>query len=320
MKERHPEAVTVVGGGVSGLTTAVVLAESGHTVRIICRERAQRTVSCVAAALWHPFAAGPREAARRWATRSLGIYMELAADDSSGVVLREGLEVLEPDRAAPWWLDLVPPCATPTPPHLHFENAAEARLPVVEMPRHVRYLEQRFLAAGGTFEDRAVTSFTELLAETPVVVNCTGLDAATLVPDPAVEPVRGQLVRTSQPGITRWFWEHAPDGTLTYIIPRSDDVILGGTFERGETDLEPSEETASAILERCRRHEPLLEEAQVLDHPVGLRPCRAEVRLERVDLPGGGVLLHDYGHGGGGITLSWGCAEDVLALIHGREA
>jgi D-amino-acid oxidase len=25
--------------------------------------------------------------------------------------------------------------------------------------------------------------------------------------------------------------------------------------------------------------------------------------------------VHNYGHGGSGVTLSWGCAEDTLALV-----
>ena len=38
------------------------------------------------------------------------------------------------------------------------------------------------------------------------------------------------------------------------------------------------------------------------------------MRLEIEELPGGRALIHDYGHGGGGFTLSWGCAEEVLKL------
>jgi D-amino-acid oxidase len=54
---------------------------------------------------------------------------------------------------------------------------------------------------------------------------------------------------------------------------------------------------------------PELRDARVLRHKVGLRPARPAVRLER-----DGDVVHCYGHGGAGVTLSWGCAEDVAAL------
>jgi D-amino-acid oxidase len=51
----------------------------------------------------------------------------------------------------------------------------------------------------------------------------------------------------------------------------------------------------------------------VLEHKVGLRPGRPEIRLEREDGPI--PRIHNYGHGGSGITLSWGCAEETLRLV-----
>ena len=52
----------------------------------------------------------------------------------------------------------------------------------------------------------------------------------------------------------------------------------------------------------------------MLGHRVGLRPARRTVRLEAV--PGEtGTVVHCYGHGGSGVTLAWGCADDVLALV-----
>jgi D-amino-acid oxidase len=48
----------------------------------------------------------------------------------------------------------------------------------------------------------------------------------------------------------------------------------------------------------------------VVAHRVGLRPVRPEVRLEAV-----GRVIHCYGHGGAGVTVSWGCAEEVLGLV-----
>ncbi|HEV2744518.1 MAG TPA: FAD-dependent oxidoreductase, partial [Rubrobacter sp.] len=101
---------------------------------------------------------------------------------------------------------------------------------------------------------------------------------------------------------------------VTYIVPRSRDCVLGGTAEEGEWGTKPDPGTAAAILRRCSALEPRLAGAEVLGHGVGLRPGRSEVRLAR-EAGDGLTLVHNYGHGGSGITLSWGCAEEALRLV-----
>jgi len=148
-----------------------------------------------------------------------------------------------------------------------------------------------------------------------VIVNCVGLGARDLVADASMHPIRGQIVRVRNPGLNRFVLdEENPEG-VTYIVPRSYDCILGGTAEEGEWNLEPDPETARGILSRCKRLEPQLEGAEVLEHKVGLRPGRPAIHLEREDGPNGVPLIHNYGHGGSGITLSWGCAEATLELV-----
>ena len=71
---------------------------------------------------------------------------------------------------------------------------------------------------------------------------------------------------------------------------------------------------AEAIVRRCAALRPQLAGARVLGHRVGLRPVRDAVRLEREPLSGGRVLVHNYGHGGAGITVAWGCAEEAARL------
>jgi D-amino-acid oxidase len=97
-------------------------------------------------------------------------------------------------------------------------------------------------------------------------------------------------------------------------VPRSQDIVLGGTAQEGDERLAPDQATAAAILERCARLEPRLRGAEVLEHKVGLRPGRPSVRLE-AERRAGGLLVHNYGHGGAGVTLSWGCADEVARLI-----
>jgi D-amino-acid oxidase len=152
------------------------------------------------------------------------------------------------------------------------------------------------------------------------VVNASGLGARALCGDTEVRPVRGQLVLVANPGLhTSVRDEDNVDG-YTYVHPRSTDIVLGGTFEIGEWDTTPSPATASAILRRCTELLPELAGAPVLGHQVGLRPHRnGGVRLEADPCPHGRVrqLVHNYGHGGAGVTLAWGCADAATALVAG---
>lgn len=297
----------VVGSGVAGLTTAVVLAESGRRVRVWAREPAERTTSAVAGGLWWPYRIEPERLAGAWALESLAVYEELAGrPEETGVRLVDGVH-----RGAR--LDELGAWAGRVPGLRPMAEGLAARLPVIDMPVHLAWLRERFAGAGGVVELREVYGLAAVPA--PVVVNCTGLGARSLVPDPAVRPVRGQLVVVENPGITTWITmaEHA-GGTSTYVIPQPGGLLLGGTAEDDDWSLEPDPATAAAILARCAAVRPEIARARVLDHRVGLRPARDGVRLERQPLPGGRVLVHNYGHGGAGVTVAWGCAREAAGL------
>ncbi|MFF6860693.1 MULTISPECIES: FAD-dependent oxidoreductase [Streptomyces] len=306
--------VVVVGGGVIGLTTAVVLAERGRRVRLWTREPVERTTSVVAGGLWWPYRIEPVALAQAWALRSLDVYEELAArPEETGVRLSEGvLGETTPDEVGAW--------ASARLPGLRAATAGEyagvglwARLPLVDMSAHLPWLRRRMVAAGGTVEDRAVSDLAE--ADAPVVVNCTGLGARDLVPDPSVRPVRGQLVVVENPGIHDWLVSaDAGSGETTYFLPQPGRLLLGGTAEEDAWSTEPDPAVAEAIVRRCAALRPEIAGARVLAHRVGLRPARDAVRLERAVLPDGRRLVHNYGHGGAGVTVAWGCAEEAARL------
>ena len=91
---------------------------------------------------------------------------------------------------------------------------------------------------------------------------------------------------------------------MIYLFPHEDAVVLGGTVSRDDWDTTPRPETAERILRDCAAVEPRVLGAEALAHRVGLRPSRAEVRLEAEPLDGGGVLWHNYGHGGAGLAAA----------------
>jgi D-amino-acid oxidase len=313
MEKPGSDDVIVVGSGVVGLTTAVVLAEAGRRVRVWAREPAEHTTSAVAGALWWPYRIEPKALARPWALVSLSVYEELAGrPEETGVRLVEGvMGETRLDELGPWAARV---------PGLRAATAGEypgtalwARLPLLDMPEHLRLLRERLLRAGGTVEERTVTDLAEVRA--PVVVNCAGLGARALVPDPAVRPVRGQLVVVENPGIREWLVTTDPAaGTTTYVFPQPDRLVLGGTTDEDDWSRVPDPKAAAEIVERCAALRPEIAGARVLDHLVGLRPVREAVRLEREVLPDGRVLVHNYGHGGAGVTVAWGCAQEAAGL------
>ncbi|MER5913346.1 FAD-dependent oxidoreductase [Streptomyces sp. NPDC001982] len=301
--------VIVVGGGVIGLTTALVLARSGRRVRVWAREPAERTTSAVAGALWWPYRIQPEQLVGQWALATLAVYEGLAEQArETGVRMVEGVHLgVRMDELGTWAAQV---------PGLS-ETAAgaglAARLPLIDMPVHLGWLRERVLKAGGLLEVRKVTDLSQV--PTSVVVNCTGLGARSLVPDPTVRPVRGQLVVVENPGITTWLTsadEHTAKST--YFFPQPGGLVLGGTAEEDAWSLEPDPRVAAEIVARCAAVRPEIAGARVLEHRVGLRPARDAVRLERQVLPGGRVLVHNYGHGGAGVTVAWGCAREAAGL------
>ncbi|MFC9915536.1 FAD-dependent oxidoreductase [Streptomyces sp. NPDC059862] len=305
--------VIVVGGGVIGLTTAVLLAERGRRVRVWTREPVERTTSAVAGALWWPYRIEPEASARRWALHSLDVYEELAEhSEVTGVRMVEGvLGETDLDETDSW--------AAARLPGLRAATAAEyagtglwARLPLIDMSTHLPWLRERLVKAGGSVEERTVSAFAE--ADAPVVVNCTGLGARELVPDESVRPLRGQLVVVENPGISTWLVSKDASGEMAYFFPQPGRLVLGGTAEQDVWSLRPDPAVAEAIVRRCAALRPEIAGARILEHRVGLRPARDAVRLERELLPDGRVLVHNYGHGGAGVTVAWGCAQEAAGL------
>ncbi|MEU9332659.1 FAD-dependent oxidoreductase [Streptomyces sp. NPDC048290] len=312
MTGQERDDVIVVGGGVIGLTTAVVLAERGRDVRLWTRDAAERTTSAVAGALWWPYRIEPAESVHAWALRSLTVYQELAErGPETGVRMVEGvLAETDPDEVRGWAGDRLAVRASREREYAGGPGMW-ARLPLIDMRTHLGWLRERLRAAGGTVQERSVSpGFPE--ADAPVVVNCTGLAARELVPDPAVRPVRGQLVVVANPGLETWVVAADSGATdSTYFFPHGDRLVLGGTAEDGEWSTAPDPAVAAAIVRRCAELRPEIAGARVLEHRVGLRPARDAVRLAAEREPGGRLLVHNYGHGGAGVTVAWGCAEEA---------
>ena len=321
------DEIVVLGAGVIGLTTALCLAEAGMPVRVWAAEPPLRTTSVVAGALWGPAFGEPQAA---WSYVAQAEFGKLAADPRSGVRQVRGLEASDISAEPPPWVDHLPDveyCDPATLPH-GMLIGLWTTVPVVTMPIYLRYLENRLAAAGVRVELREVTS----LDVAPVVVNCTGFGAAALTGDPELEPVRGQHVVVANPGIEHFYVEARAgrgagffptvatedpeeDGSSwAGFFPHGDRVVVGGVAQPGNTSLEPDPALAERMLALCAEVEPRLADAEILDHQVGLRPSRPAPRVE-VEQLGDTTVIHNYGHGGMGVSLSWGSARAAQSLV-----
>ena len=313
--------VAVIGAGVSGLTCGVLFAERGYGTTVFAREAQRHTTSAAAAAIWFPYDAEPADLVTLWSLATDQVLRRLAADPASGVAVAElrvfarAGELPIPSWAGP--LGATRLDSADVPGHL-FTSGYAIEVPIVDTTIYLDYLAARFVQAGGqispTVEFSAVRDVPDHCG---LIVNCAGVGAASLVPDADVEPHRGQVAVVAKLDLP--YAIVCDDPPLMYCIPRRNDCVLGGTNELSE-NLEPDAADTARILAEVS-HVLGTEPPRVLAERVGLRPYRRSgVRLEREWLSDGRMVIHNYGHGGSGFTLSWGCAEAVFALAKIDEA
>ncbi|WP_406172206.1 FAD-dependent oxidoreductase [Streptomyces sp. NBC_00996] len=310
------ETIVVVGGGVSGLTTGIALLEAGLPVRLLAAEIPART-SLAAGAMWGPYLVEPWPRARGWSLTALEVFRELAGDPRTGVCMVSGIEAARHPASAPDWGELLPDLRRCTTDELPpgFAVGYHFTVPLIDMPVYLSYLQGRFADAGGMVEVRMLASIDEV-ERAAALVNCAGLGAGPLVGDDGLRPIRGQHVVVENPGISEFFSEDtgmSPD--LACIYPHGDTVVLGGTAIDGDGTLAPDSVAAAGILARCAAIDPRLANAHIIEDRIGARPTRYEVRLELDHRSDGLPLVHNYGHGGAGVTLSWGCAREVAQIM-----
>ena len=307
--------VLVLGAGILGLSCAITLQERGHRVQIWTRDNPLQTTSAVAAAIWLPYLAEPRARVLGWSATTFATLLRQAEDPASGVRSVRTIEVYDHSDPEVWWLSAVPSARrlpadeVPAP----FHSAIELTVPLCDTTRYLPWLVARFAAAGGRIERREVHQ----LDETPaghVTVNCTGLGARTLCQDTSVRPVRGQVLKLRGVRLDHAWIDDTTENPI-YLLPRIDDLVVGGTAQRDSENLREDPADTARILADAHRRFPQLRGAHVTAVAVGLRPYRDAIRLEPEVLPSGRRVVHNYGHGGSGFTLAWGCADEVAQIL-----
>lgn len=315
--------VAVLGGGVIGFTTGIVLARRGLRVSLYAESVGAGTASSAACAMWLPFLMGGSNAdgpeteelneSRRWAEVSWNHFQKLTGPDR-GVLRTRWLELFVERPETPYYADVVDSFEEGEFEGGYGSHAYSWRFNtfVIEMPKYYPWLVEEFERLGGTVHTRRVDAFSDL--SEAVVFNCTGLGSRALCEDSALKPIKGQLLLHSPLELS-----FALGAAEFCVIPRSDGLVIGSLFLEDDESMMADQSASDALWEQALELErtPLAErmaltgkltKAAIQDVVVGIRPYRKlGVRLEREEVLDK-VVYHDYGHGGSGVTFSWGCA------------
>ena len=234
-REANLGAIAILGAGVMGLTTGLILAGWGHEVTIYTDKVTPNTTSDIAGALilvpddteariarlshdgWEPYVARAGYGVKRVSHFFLG--ERGSASGSQGFL---GRRVRESHSAV-----------------------------LVDPSIYLKQIMADFRVRGGKiYTQRFETTADVLALREKTIINCTGLGAGALFLDAKVMPVRGQLTHLlPQAEIDYTYIAREPGLSSLYMFPRHTSVVLGGTRERGITSLEPDPAIVERMLE-----------------------------------------------------------------------
>lgn len=236
----HDTEAAVLGAGVMGMTAAMLLLDLGLKVTIYSDRKLVDTTSFKAGGQWavsvvefkgkEQEISGIIKTAYTMFKNNINMGFGVSERPNYTATRSHNLDVV---------LQLVPglipePVRLPRMPFEgHTKSGFEYRTLLIEPPIFLRRLESDLKARGVTFVQKRFTSKSDVLTSVTqnIVVNCTGLGAMTLWSDPKVVPIKGQLAMLrAQPNLQ---YLYGQDG---YVFPRSDHVVIGGTFELGKND------------------------------------------------------------------------------------
>lgn len=253
----------VLGCGIIGLATARLLQLRGWAVTIYAKDLPPHTTSNVAGGQWTPASVFDRDVAtpafvEQFASASRIAYRYYQDFVGAGYGVRwiDNYYLRDEPPGESWLVDLLPEIfasAADLRPDEHPFAAPfvqRVRTMLIEPAIYLNALLRDVRIAGGKVvvgelrDRRQVAALPER-----VLINCTGLGAAELFGDEQLVPAKGQLtILFPQPEV-----DYIAIQSGLYMFPRSDGVLLGGTFERGDATLDVDEEAERRIVEGHRR-------------------------------------------------------------------
>ncbi|ORY05670.1 nucleotide-binding domain-containing protein, partial [Basidiobolus meristosporus CBS 931.73] len=377
--------VLIIGGGVSGLTTAWTLRRTGCKVTVLAKQYAQpgahgkEIVSEIAGALWEwpPAVCGSHgkdteeqlEALKKWCQVSYIQFKDIAnkyGANETGIRQRMScflfdLELGPDGLQKKHEIESVCEEFNDDLPHLIQKYKINTDLEkngynIVDGYEHLSYVvdpgsylpwlgrqveDMGVVLSYGVVEDTLHEEMPYLLKrfKADIVINCTGMASRELCGDNRMKPLRGILLHAKNDGkrfekiegcisisqhevgigATADEKLKAEEGRFEFIVPRNDDIlILGGYAQMGQEALEWDEEKHKYLDKMrtgCVNLYSDLAKAEFTDYyyRAGIRPFRDSPRVGQDEF--NPRLFHNYGHGGSGFTLSYGCALDIRQIV-----
>ncbi|ELU03058.1 hypothetical protein CAPTEDRAFT_92345 [Capitella teleta] len=316
--------VCVLGAGVVGLGVALRLLRTGNTrVTIVAEKFSPHTTGDGAAGIWEPYALGDtrHEDILRWGKETFDWIEGLAQSEEAadcGAFHVQCFHVYRENVQEPIWRDIVHGfrrmTAKELQPYPDHNCGFTYTTLISEGRKYLQWLTNRCKALGATFIQRKINDLTEL-SSFDIVVNCSGLGSRELARDTSVQPIKGQIIMVEAPWIkdSRIFFDEG----LCLLIG-TDRVYVGGTKEVGNEDATPNPVQSARIWREMIQLVPSLAKGKRIGEWGGLRPGRQSIRLEAEESNNSisPQVIHNYGHGGAGLTLHWGCAAECLRLIY----
>jgi len=304
--------IAVIGAGISGMSVAYLLAEKGHDLHIIAKGFSPNITSNRAAAFWFPYHIRNDKRGIGWCLSSLNFYKSHCSIET-GISMQKLVKAVKANTGdEDTWLDFMPQGSVKilqdSEAPAGYDKAYEAYVPLIETQIFLPWLYKQVERKGATLKQQQVFELHDLSIEYDLIINCAALGSRELCNDKTIIPVRGQVVLL-EPGFPGHIF--LDNQTPAYIVPRKDATIVGGTYEENVFEERTEQESLNDILKRAYSVFPGLDKRKIIGSWAGLRPFRPEVRVE---LEEDTNIIHNYGHGGSGYTLAFGCAEEVVKL------
>ncbi|CAH0725091.1 unnamed protein product, partial [Brenthis ino] len=319
--------VAVLGAGVNGLSCAVKIKEKYPYIDVvlISNDFTPNTISDGCGGLWYPYICGdtPQELLCKWGGETYKFMHKLWLEGGHDITFMPLYELYrrKVDLPIEDWASVVFGYRIFGEKQLEYFSDIYSKKYIcgrgfitfiAYSPTILSLLHKRFKNAGGVIIRSTIGSLNDTkLDDYDIIINCLGLGARDVVPDKKVFPVRGQISRISAPWINEILFD---DYHGNYILPNVHNCVLGGTHQENDYNLEIDDKDTDIVINGCKDIMPGIKNAIIITHWVGLRPGRDEVRLEPEEKDGK-LYIHNYGHGGSGFTLFWGCASNVLEIF-----
>ncbi|KAF9192815.1 hypothetical protein BGZ51_002877 [Haplosporangium sp. Z 767] len=326
-KKHEKPLAAVIGAGVIGLTTALLLQCNGYDVTIIASDfpRDEKPepdyASPKAGAHWRSMCDEDDERAKEYDAISYRTFQKLALNPESGINIRNAIDYFDLNPTGhedrdPWWSKIVEDFKQVHSTNSQFPIAYSYKTPVITPPVYLHYLMHQFRELGGHVQQRKLSHVAEAALwvgtkpkPVKVIVNCTGFHARYLggVNDMRCYQTRGQTVVVRAAWVNETVTWISKSGAIMYIIPRSNgEVVLGGSHEAYQNNESVSGTKTTHILKTILQRYPnilkpgssaayaanddLLSKFDIVDQKVGFRPSRT-----------GGVRVEvEYGRSGSG--------------------